>query len=103
MRSKGFLGFDWGGGGRINKSSILGRFPAPPGPGGAWERPRPGPRSICIEFQPSIPIMRPLREVFGYPFVTEFELSLSTDPVNNPMGRAVPKTAKLGEVAWMLL
>jgi hypothetical protein len=39
-------------GGGDRKSSILGRVPAQPDPGGAWERPRPGPRSICVDFQP---------------------------------------------------
>ncbi len=37
------------------KSPILGRFPAQPGPGGAWERPRLGHRSIGIDFQAGKP------------------------------------------------
>jgi hypothetical protein len=34
------------GGAYDRKAPILGRFPDQPGPGGAWERPRLGPRSI---------------------------------------------------------
>ncbi len=61
MQSKWFLGF-FGGGDR--KSPISGRFPAKPGPGWAWDRPRPGHRSICTDFQPGRLILRPFREVF---------------------------------------
>jgi hypothetical protein len=41
---------------------ILGHFPGLPGPGGAWERPRPGPRSICTDCQPGRPNLKPFRE-----------------------------------------
>jgi hypothetical protein len=33
------------------------------GHGWAWERPRPGPRSICTEFQPGRQILKPSGEV----------------------------------------
>ncbi len=61
-------------GGRYDlKSSILGRFPAQPGLGGAWERSRSGPRSICTDCQPGRPILRPFREVCLNPLVTTLE------------------------------
>ncbi len=60
MESNGFFSFSGG----DRKSPILGRFPAQPGPGGAGERPRSGPRSICTDFQPGKSILRPVREVF---------------------------------------
>ena len=31
--------------------------------GWAWEKPRPEPRSICTEFQPGRPILKPSGEV----------------------------------------
>ena len=37
--------------GKNRNSTIWGRFPAQPGPGGAWNRLRPGPRSMDIDFQ----------------------------------------------------
>ena len=47
-----------------DKSPILGRFPAQPGPLGSWERPRQGPRSIGTDVQPGKPSLRLFREVF---------------------------------------
>jgi hypothetical protein len=34
---------------------------------GVWERPRPGPFSICIDFQPGRQILRPFRAFFEPP------------------------------------
>ncbi len=67
---------------------ISGRCLARPGPGGAWERPRPGPRSMCTDFQPGRPTLRPFREFFFEPLVIAWERRTRSPCLL--LGRGVP-------------
>ena len=78
-------GGERGGGGGEGKPSILGRFPAQPGPGRAWERPPPGSRSICTDFQPGRPTLRPFHDLAVLKMILIFVLG--SPPPGGSRGR----------------
>jgi hypothetical protein len=63
MQSKGFSD-SVGGRARTGNRRFWAASRPNPAPEGAWERPRPGPPSICTDFQPGRPMLRQVREVF---------------------------------------